>query len=52
MRVMWDYRWIYLMLLPCLAYFIVFKYVPMYGIQLAFKDYKLAGIAASPWNNF
>ena len=52
MRVMWDYRWIYLMLLPCLVYFIVFKYVPMYGIQLAFKDYKLAGIAASPWNNF
>lgn len=52
LRVMWDYRWIYLMLLPCLAYFIIFKYVPMYGIQLAFKDYKLAGIAASPWNNF
>ena len=52
LRVMWDYRWIYLMLLPCLAYFIVFKYVPMYGIQLAFKDFKLAGIAASPWNNF
>ncbi|MDY4517186.1 MAG: ABC transporter permease subunit [Candidatus Spyradocola sp.] len=49
---MWDYRWIYLMLLPCLAYFIIFKYVPMYGIQLAFKDFKLAGIAASPWNNF
>lgn len=52
LRVMWDYRWIYLMLLPCLAYFIIFKYVPMYGIQLAFKDFKLAGIAASPWNNF
>ena len=52
LRVMWDYRWIYLMLLPCLVYFIVFKYIPMYGIQLAFKDYKLAGIAASPWNNF
>lgn len=49
---MWDYRWIYLMLIPCLAYFIIFKYVPMYGIQLAFKDFKLAGIAASPWNNF
>lgn len=49
---MWDYRWIYLMLVPCLAYFIIFKYVPMYGIQLAFKDFKLAGIAASPWNNF
>lgn len=49
---MWDYRWIYLMLLPCMAFFIIFKYVPMYGIQLAFKDYVIKGIAASPWNNF
>lgn len=52
LRVMWDYRWIYLMLLPCMAFFIIFKYVPMYGIQLAFKDYVIKGIAASPWNNF
>lgn len=52
LRAMWEYRWIYLMLLPCLVYFIIFKYTPMYGIQLAFKDYKLVGIAASPWNNF
>lgn len=52
LRVMWDYRWIYLMLLPCMAFFILFKYVPMYGIQLAFKDYVIKGIAASPWNNF
>ena len=49
---MWDYRWIYLMLLPCMAFFIIFKYVPMYGIQLAFKDYVIKGIAASPWKNF
>lgn len=49
---MWDYRWIYLMLLPCMAFFIIFKYVPLYGIQLAFKDYVIKGIAASPWNNF
>lgn len=52
LRVMWDYRWIYLMLLPCMAFFIIFKYVPLYGIQLAFKDYMIAGIAESPWNNF
>ena len=52
LRVMWDYRWIYLMLLPCMAFFIIFKYVPMYGIQLAFKDYVIKGIAASPWNDF
>jgi len=40
------------MLLPGLCYFAVFKYAPLYGIQLAFKDYVLAGIEASPWNNF
>ena len=51
-RIVWENRWIYLMLIPVLAYYIIFKYVPMYGIQLAFKEYKLAGIAASPWNNF
>ena len=42
---MWEYRWIYLMLIPCIAYFVIFKYVPMYGIQLAFKDYFLKRIA-------
>jgi len=51
-REVWKYRWIYLMLLPALSYFIVFRYVPLYGIQLAFKDYSLKGIAASPWNGF
>lgn len=52
LREMWKYRWIYLMLLPSLVYFFIFKYVPLYGIQLAFKDYVLAGISASPWNDF
>jgi len=51
-REVWKYRWIYLMLLPAMSYFIIFKYVPLYGIQLAFKDYSLRGIAASPWNDF
>jgi putative aldouronate transport system permease protein len=40
------------MLAPALTYFVIFKYVPLYGIQLAFKDYSLKGIAASPWNDF
>lgn len=39
-----------LMLLPVIVYFIVFKYVPMYGITLAFKDYNIGeGILGSPW---
>ena len=32
----WD---LYLLLIPVLAYFIIFKYLPMYGIQIAFRDY-------------
>jgi putative aldouronate transport system permease protein len=41
---------LYLMLLPVLLYFIVFHYVPMYGLQIAFKDFQVAnGIAGSPW---
>lgn len=41
---------LWILLLPALAYFIVFCYFPMYGIQIAFKDFKVGlGIAASPW---
>ena len=43
---------LYLMMIPVLAFFAVFCYTPMYGITLAFKDYKvLKGIMASPWAN-
>ena len=44
---------IYLIALPMIIYYIIFKYVPMYGIQIAFKDYNLIkGISASPWVGF
>lgn len=33
-------RWLYIMLLPGLLYFLIFKYWPMYGIFIAFKDYQ------------
>ena len=43
---------LYLMLVPVVAFFIVFCYGPMYGLLLAFKDYKvLRGIFGSPWAN-
>ncbi len=49
-RKIWNYKWVYLMLLPVIIYFIVFKYVPMYGIVIAFKDYNVfKGIMGSPW---
>ena len=52
-RLMRRYKLIYLLLLPCVAYFLVFHYGPMYGIQIAFKDFKLLkGIWASEWVGF
>ncbi len=41
---------IYLMLLPAIVWFVIFLYKPMYGLQIAFKDYSIfRGVAASPW---
>ena len=41
---------LYLFLVPCIAYFVIFKYLPMYGVVLAFKDYKMSlGVLHSPW---
>lgn len=47
-------NWIlYLMILPVVIYFLVFAYAPMYGVQLAFKDYKIKlGVTGSPWVGF
>ena len=40
----------YLMILPVLVYLILFCYKPMYGIQIAFKNYRITrGIENSPW---
>lgn len=42
--------WLYLMLLPGIVYFAIFKYAPMYGITIAFQDYlPFLGMADSPW---
>lgn len=41
---------IYAMLLPTIIWFLVFLYKPMYGLQIAFKDYSIfRGVAGSPW---
>ena len=45
-----KYKWLYLMALPVLAYYICFSYIPIYGLQIAFKNYNLGkGIWGSPW---
>ena len=44
---------LYVLILPAVLYFAIFCYGPMYGIQLAFKDYNaLSGITGSPWVGF
>lgn len=49
----WYFRHIYLFLLPAIIWFLVFAYYPMYGIIIAFKDYKFnLGILGSPWAGF
>jgi putative aldouronate transport system permease protein len=44
------YRVFYLLLLPVVAYFAIFSYVPMYGVTLSFKKYMFnKGVLGSPW---
>lgn len=46
----WDSRYMYLLLVPGLLFFAFFRYVPMYGIQLAWKEFAAnLGVAGSPW---
>lgn len=41
---------LYLMIIPVLAFYIIFLYMPMYGVLMAFQDYKpMLGVAGSPW---
>lgn len=41
------------MFIPVLVYYIIFSYIPMYGVTLAFKKYKISkGILGSPWVGF
>jgi ABC-type polysaccharide transport system, permease component len=43
-------KWLYLLLTPGLLYFIIFKYVPMWGVLLAFKNYQpFLGFWKSDW---
>lgn len=46
----WKHRTIYLFILPAFVWFLIFCYYPMYGLLLAFKDYKFSkGILGSAW---
>lgn len=50
LRYMKENYQLYLFILPALVLVIIFKYVPMYGALIAFKDFNpLQGIMGSPW---
>ena len=41
---------LYIMLLPCILYFLLFQYYPMYGVIMAFQDFKFSkGFFGSPF---
>jgi putative aldouronate transport system permease protein len=46
-------KWMYVLLAPGLLYFLIFKYVPMWGVLLAFKNYQpFLGFWKSEWVGF
>ena len=48
---MWRSKYLMLMILPAIVFYIIFNYIPMYGVLMAFKNFKpKLGIWASPWN--
>lgn len=47
------HKWLYIFLIPGCLYLLIFKYIPMFGIVIAFKDFSLTrGIWASDWIGF
>lgn len=51
-KVIWSFRVLYAMLLPGLIYYAVYRYSPMFGALIAFKNFNvMLGIFDSPWAN-
>ena len=49
-KLMYKHRWSYVLVLPAVLTVLFFNYFPLYGIQLAFKDFVVRkGITGSPW---
>ena len=43
-------KYVYIMLIPVITYFIIFHYIPLIGAQIAFRNYRLPlGFWRSPW---
>ena len=53
MRRIWAGRYLYLMFLPVFLYYVIFRYGPMLGLSIAFKDFNAyLGFDKSPWVGF
>ena len=49
-RRIWASRYLYLMFLPVFLYYVIFRYAPMLGLSIAFKDFNaFLGFEKSPW---
>ena len=50
LRLAGRYWQLYLLILPLIVYLFIFNYMPIYGVQIAFKDFRTSlGIWGSPW---
>jgi putative aldouronate transport system permease protein len=50
LKILRQHPWLYIMCVPGIVYFILFRYVPMWGILIGFQDYNIwTGFSASPW---
>lgn len=46
-------KYLYILAIPIILYFAIFKYLPMFGLAIAFKDFSIAkGVFDSPWVGF
>jgi len=46
-------KYLYLLAIPVIAYYMIFCYIPMFGLVIAFKDYQMSkGILGSSWVGF
>ncbi|MDR6551725.1 ABC transporter permease subunit [Paenibacillus qinlingensis] len=50
---LWRERFIHFLVLPGLLYFVIYKYIPMFGLLIAFQDYSVfTGFWGSEWVGF
>ncbi|MFD0675696.1 MULTISPECIES: ABC transporter permease [unclassified Paenibacillus] len=48
-----KHRWLYVMLFPGIVYYIIFKYIPIWGVLIAFQNYQpFLGFFGSSWVGF